>query len=205
MQNTMVLPPILVDNVSLSSPMIRVFDKKKKDTPIVDGSIVAKKPRGRPPSQKNKVQGIKTLLSSPNNKVDFGSNSATTQLVGNCALRESHILTNSFQCSDVSPLTEISTIRVMVELVKQMVYKEVNHGISPIEAHSDQTNKENTNETSKRDTNKTSTRTLDKSFPNEIPTSESDKDIADWTHQEFSNKGFDEWSKVDFSNFEVDD
>ncbi|KAK7382562.1 hypothetical protein VNO80_01464 [Phaseolus coccineus] len=81
MQNTLSLLPIPVDNVSLLSPMIRVLDKKRKDTPIVDGFIVAKKPRDRPLDQKNKFQGIKILLPSPNDKVDFGSNSATAQLV----------------------------------------------------------------------------------------------------------------------------
>lgn len=40
---------------------------------------------------------------------------------------------------------------------------------------------------------------------NEIPTSESDKDITNWTYQEFSNIGLEEWFKVDFSNFKVDD
>ena len=85
------------------------------------------------------------MLTSPNNKVDFGSNSATTQLVQNCALGESHISTNSFQCSNASLPTEISTNRVMVEIVKQMVCKEDNHDISYIEAHSNQSNKENTN------------------------------------------------------------
>ncbi|XP_027905701.1 uncharacterized protein LOC114165242 [Vigna unguiculata] len=96
MQNTMSLTPEPMENVSLSSPMIRVPDKKRKDTPTVDGCTVAKKPRGRPPGSKNQVQGINTLVPTPSNKVDFGSSSATTQsLVGNDALRGSPISTNS--------------------------------------------------------------------------------------------------------------
>ena len=62
MQNTLSLSPIPVDNVSLSSPMIKELDEKRKDTPIVDGCIVAKKPRGRPLGEKNKVQGIKLFI-----------------------------------------------------------------------------------------------------------------------------------------------
>jgi len=58
MQNTMSLTPEPMENVSLSSPMIRMPDKKRKDTPTVYGCTVAKKPRGRPPGSKNQVQGI---------------------------------------------------------------------------------------------------------------------------------------------------
>jgi len=54
----MSLPHKPMENVSLSSPMIRLFDKKRKDTPTIDGPTVAKKPRGRPPGRKNKVKGI---------------------------------------------------------------------------------------------------------------------------------------------------
>jgi len=85
----------------------------------------------------------------------------------------------------------ISTNGVMVEPVKQKVYKEHNHGISPLEAHTDQTNE--------GDANKTSTGTLDKPFSNEIPTSESDKDRDIWEHLDFSNIGLDDWFKIDFS------
>jgi len=42
--------------------MIKELDEKRKDTPIVDGCIVAKKPRGRPLGEKNKVQGIKLFI-----------------------------------------------------------------------------------------------------------------------------------------------
>ncbi|QCE03909.1 hypothetical protein DEO72_LG8g1939 [Vigna unguiculata] len=88
MQNTMSVTPTSMDNISLSSPMIRMLDRKRKDTPSLDGCTVAKKPRGRPP-------GVNTLLPSPSNKVDFGSSSASTQsLVGNSALRGSLISTN---------------------------------------------------------------------------------------------------------------
>ena len=237
-QNTMPLPHKPMDNVSLSPPLIRVFDKKRKDTPTVDGSTVAKKPRGRPPGKKNKVQGIQlfnvyvkymssiiffnlssflginTLLLSPNNKVDFGSNSATIQpLIGNCAHGGSDIslptqISPVATCigeANATSYNVISSNRVMVEPVKQMVYKEDYHVISPIEAHSDQTNMGNTNTTSTRDTNKTSTRALDKSSLNEIPTSESDKDKDNWAHLDFSSIGLDDGLKIDFSKFEVDD
>jgi len=81
-----------------------------------------------------------------------------------------------------------------------MVYKEHNHGISPPETHTDQTNK--------GDANKTSTETLDKPFSNEFPTSESDKDNNRdiWTRLDFfdfSNIGLEDWFKIDFSNFVV--
>jgi len=58
MQNTMSLTPEPMENVSLSSPMIRVPDKKRKDTPTVYGCTVAKKPRGRPTGRKYQVQGM---------------------------------------------------------------------------------------------------------------------------------------------------
>ena len=47
-----------VDTGNFSTPMISVSDKKRKDTEAVNGPIVAKKPRGRPPGRKNQVQGI---------------------------------------------------------------------------------------------------------------------------------------------------
>ena len=43
---------------NFSTPMISVSDKKRKDTEIVNGPAVGKKPRGRPPGRKNQVQGI---------------------------------------------------------------------------------------------------------------------------------------------------
>ncbi|KOM45980.1 hypothetical protein LR48_Vigan06g128600 [Vigna angularis] len=236
MQNTMSVTPTLMDNINLSSPRIRMFHQKRKDTSTIDGQKrkdtstidgckVAKKPRGRP-------SGINRLLPSSSNKVDSGSSSVTTQsLVGNYALRGSPISTNSVsgtlpissQCdtrlplpSHISQPTEIchaaasngeaivpgynliSTNKVMVQPVKQTVYTEDNHVISPIEAQSDQTNK--------ADTNKTSTGTLDKSFLNDIPTSESEKDIDIWENLDFSNIESDDRSKIDFSNFfEVND
>ena len=58
MQNTMSVTPTPMDNISLSSPMIRMLDKKRKDIPTVDECKVAKKPRGRPPGSKNQVKGI---------------------------------------------------------------------------------------------------------------------------------------------------
>ncbi|WVZ17363.1 hypothetical protein V8G54_010345 [Vigna mungo] len=119
------------------------------------------------------------------------------------------ILSNSSQCdthlplpSHVSQPTEISpaatsneeaivpcynvisTNRVMVQHVKQRVYKEDNHVISPIEPYSYQTNN--------ADTNQTSTRTLDKPFLNEIPTSESEEDRDNWANLDFSNIGLDD-------------
>ncbi|WVY89800.1 hypothetical protein V8G54_035314 [Vigna mungo] len=124
MQNTMLVTPTLMDNINLSSPMIKMFHQKRKDTPTIYGCKVAKKTRGRP--RKNQVQGINTLLPSPSNKVDFESSSITTQsLVGNYALSESQISTdsvfktlpNSSQCdahlplpSHISQPTEISPV-----------------------------------------------------------------------------------------------
>ncbi|KAK7382563.1 hypothetical protein VNO80_01466 [Phaseolus coccineus] len=130
-QNTMPLPPKPINNVNSSSPMISVSDKKRKDSPtVVDGSAVAKK-RGRPPGKKKQVQGIivydfvkSTLnfhvvnciftlssfvlinmsLPSPINKADFRSSSTTTQsLVGNLAVRASHI-SHDASPPDISPV-----------------------------------------------------------------------------------------------------
>ncbi|XP_047152503.1 uncharacterized protein LOC124824162 [Vigna umbellata] len=233
MQNTMSVTPRLMDNINLSSPRITMFQQKRKDTSTIDGCKVAKKPRGRPSGRKNQVQGINTLLPSPSNKVDSRSSSVTTQsLVGNYAHRGSPISTNSVfgtlpvssqcdthlplpyhisQSSEICPAAAsngevtvpgynlISTNKVMVQPVKQTVYTEDNQVISPIGPQSDQTNK--------ADTNKTSTGgTLDKPLLNDIPTSESDKDIDIWTNLDFSNIESDCWSKIDFSNFsEVND
>ncbi|TKY63393.1 hypothetical protein E2542_SST13264 [Spatholobus suberectus] len=47
-----------VDTVNISTPMISVSDKKRKDTQAVDALTVAKKPRGRPPGRKIPVQGV---------------------------------------------------------------------------------------------------------------------------------------------------
>ncbi|KHN27006.1 hypothetical protein glysoja_040814 [Glycine soja] len=41
---------------NFSTPMISASDKKRKDTEIVNGPAVGKKPRGRPPGRKNQVQ-----------------------------------------------------------------------------------------------------------------------------------------------------
>jgi len=83
----------------------------------------------------------------------------------------------------------ISANGVMVQPEKQMVYREDNNDISPIEPHSDQTNN--------GDSYKTSTGTLDK--PLGIPTSqsESDKDRDIW-----AQLGLDD---IDFSSSEEDD
>ena len=56
MQNTMSLPIKPTDNKNLSSPMIGVFDKKRKDISTANGSVVAKKPRGRKPGKKKQLQ-----------------------------------------------------------------------------------------------------------------------------------------------------
>jgi len=150
--------------------------------------------------------GINTMFPSPNNKVDFGSNSVTTQSLVGSALGGSDISTVATCNGEASTpsYNVISTNRVMVEPIKQMVYKEDDHGNSPIEAHSDQTNKENENTTSTRDTDKTNMRTLDKSFLDEILTSDSDKEGDNWAYLDFSNMGLDDWLNIDFSTFEDD-
>ncbi|KAK7364662.1 hypothetical protein VNO80_13402 [Phaseolus coccineus] len=238
-QNTMSLPPKPMNNVNFSSPKTRIFDKKRKDSPVVvDGFAVTKKPRGRPPGTKKQVQGINTPLPSPINKVDFGSSSATTQsLVGNFTVKASHISINSvstahptlssFQSDthNVCPPTAISppvatcneevvapgynvisTKRLMVEPQEQMIYKEGNCVISPLEANCAETNNNDTNKATKRDTaDKTGMRALYKSFSNEILISEFDKERDDCAHLDFSNSGLDDWSKIDFANFEIED
>jgi len=61
MQNTMSLPIKPTDNKNLSSPMIGVFDKKRKEISTANGSVVAKKPRGRKPGKKMQLQCMITL------------------------------------------------------------------------------------------------------------------------------------------------
>ncbi|KAL5180291.1 hypothetical protein HKD37_01G001457 [Glycine soja] len=78
-----------VDTGNFSTPMISVSDKKRKDTEAVNGPIVAKKPRGRPPGRKNQVQGENTSPQSSNavnnQVVSWPSSSATQSSSGNCA------------------------------------------------------------------------------------------------------------------------
>ncbi|QCE16339.1 hypothetical protein DEO72_LG11g3353 [Vigna unguiculata] len=96
-QNTMSLPPPkTMFHTHFSSPMIKVSDMKRKDTPTVDGCAISKKPRGRPPGKKKQVQCTNMLLPSPNNIVDSGSSSASTEsLVVKSAQRELQISSNS--------------------------------------------------------------------------------------------------------------
>ncbi|XP_014516463.1 uncharacterized protein LOC106774119 [Vigna radiata var. radiata] len=200
MQNTMSVTPTIMDNINLSSPMIQMFRQKRKDTPTIDGSKVAKKPRGRP--RKNHVQGINTLLPSPSNKVDSGSSSVTTQsLVENYAVSGSQTdsisgtLSNSNQCHIPSHISQS------------------NDEISPAAASNGEAivtcyNVISTNrgmvQTNKVDAHQTITETLDKPLLNEILTSESDKDRDIWANFDFSNIGLDDWSEIDFSNIEGD-
>ncbi|KAK7382564.1 hypothetical protein VNO80_01467 [Phaseolus coccineus] len=198
--NTMWLPPKSMNNVNFSSPMISASGMKRKDSPSVDGSVAAKKRRGRPPTKKKQVQPLPCAF----NKADFGSSSAITQsLIGNLPVRASHI------SHDVSPSTHISPVATrngeviapsynvistnkrvivqpqeqMVYNQEQMVYKEGNRDISPLEA-------------SKRDmADRTNMRALDvncshilenldKSSSNEIPISDKERDNS--AHLDFS-------------------
>ncbi|TKY63394.1 hypothetical protein E2542_SST13265 [Spatholobus suberectus] len=88
MQNTSNIRPLPkpintnVDTGNISTPMITVSDKKRKDTQPVNAPTVAKK-RGRPPSRKIPVQGQNTLPPScnvANNQIV----SATQSLAENC-------------------------------------------------------------------------------------------------------------------------
>jgi len=170
-------------------------------------------------------------LSSPNNKVDFGSFDASTQsLVINPTLKESQISTNyvstthpiihSFPSdTDVTLVAKcngeviapsynvITTKRDMVDHVKQMACNEGNIDFSSIVANNDETQKRDTNKESNMDTNITSTIALDvNSFdiPKNLDTSFSN-DIA---ASEFDNKRDDciylDFSEdmLDFINFE---
>ncbi|XP_027905656.1 uncharacterized protein LOC114165192 [Vigna unguiculata] len=95
-QNTTSLPPPKpMFDANFTSPMIKVSDMKRKDTLTVDGCAVSKKPRGRPPGKKKQVQCTNMLLPSPNNKVDSGCSSASTEsLVANFAKKELQISSN---------------------------------------------------------------------------------------------------------------
>ncbi|WVZ11593.1 hypothetical protein V8G54_016123 [Vigna mungo] len=48
LQNTMSVTPTLMDNINLSSPMIKMLHQKRKYTSTINGFKVAKKPCGRP-------------------------------------------------------------------------------------------------------------------------------------------------------------
>ncbi|QCE04388.1 hypothetical protein DEO72_LG8g2424 [Vigna unguiculata] len=231
MQNTMSLPIKPTDNKNLSSPMIGVFDKKRKDISTANGSVVAKKPRGRKPGKKKQLQCTNMSLSSPNNNVDFGSSDASPQsLVINPTNKETHISTNyvstthpiihSFPIdTHVTPVAKcngeviapsynvITTRRDMVDHVKQMACNEGNIDFSSIVADNDETQKRDTNKESNMDTNKTSTRTLDvnsSDIPENLDPPFSNEIVA----SEFDNKRDDciylDFSEdmLDFINFE---
>ncbi|KAG4393424.1 hypothetical protein AAZX31_03G066800 [Glycine max] len=80
---------------NFSTPMISVSDKKRKDTEIVNGPAVGKKPRGRPPGRKNQVQGQNTLPQSSNvvnnQVVSWQSSSSTLPPSGICAPNGSQV------------------------------------------------------------------------------------------------------------------
>ncbi|RDX97200.1 hypothetical protein CR513_20051, partial [Mucuna pruriens] len=47
-----------IETRNFSTPIINASDKKRKDSQTLNVSILAKKPRGRPPGKKNLVEGI---------------------------------------------------------------------------------------------------------------------------------------------------
>ncbi|KAG4403618.1 hypothetical protein GLYMA_01G153900v4 [Glycine max] len=112
-----------VDTGNFSTPMISVSDKKRKDTEAVNGPIVAKKPRGRPPGRKNQVQGENTSPQSSNavnnQVVSRPSSSATQSSSGNCAtsgslVQGSNVVKGSFNhpplfVPDNSPIPKTPT------------------------------------------------------------------------------------------------
>ncbi|KOM58078.1 hypothetical protein LR48_Vigan11g111200 [Vigna angularis] len=206
-QNTPSLPAKPMANVNFSSPMIREFEKKRKDISTVDGSVVAKKRRGRQPGKKKQVQCTNMLLPS-NNKADFGFSSTLTQsLAANPTHKESQISTDSVSTThpiihsfpsvfvpEISPVAKcnekvidvVTTKRDMVDHVKQTFCKEGNSQFSPVVTDNHETHKTDTNKISMKDTDKKSTTALD--------------EFDDCTHIDFSSIKLEDEFSIDFLN-----
>ncbi|KAG5042635.1 hypothetical protein JHK87_006550 [Glycine soja] len=171
---------------NFSTPMISASDKKRKDTEIVNGPAVGKKPRGRPPGRKNQVQGQNTLPQSSNvvnnQVVSWQSSSSTLPPSGICAPNGSQVQgSNVAKGSFNHPL-------VMFDPEKQMAYKESSHCNSPIEADTGKTSKKDDVRGKLNFDASNMPESLDKSLANEVSTSELDKGVV--------------ISDIDFSNLD---
>ncbi|KAG5054392.1 hypothetical protein JHK85_006902 [Glycine max] len=191
---------------NFSTPMISVSDKKRKDTEIVNGPAVGKKPRGRPPGRKNQVQGQNTLPQSSNvvnnQVVSWQSSSSTLPPSGICApngsqVQGSNVAKGSFnhplffvpnhsQILETPPRTQSS--HFMFDPEKQMAYKESSHCNSPIEADTGKASKKDDVRGKLNFDASNMPESLDKSLANEVSTSELDKGVV--------------ISDIDFSNLD---